>query len=214
MSSTEELVETLSGQLTPVRRLKPPLPCAFGWIAFATGVVAVLVLWQGPRADLQTQLGDSAYLAQVFGAWLTGESATLAAFNVSRPDRPRAWILLPAPFVALWLSGFAYGCLGHWIAVAAGAPVLAASVRCLETILIASLPLSLVLWLMLRRARPLRPSATAWIGGLAVAAFADTAHLLIQAVEASLLVLVINLVPVTTIVLLGGLVGRHRLADA
>lgn len=76
----------------------------------------------------------------------------------------------------------------------------------------ASLPLSLVLWLMLRKAKPLRPSGTAWMGGLAVSAFADTAHLLIHVVEGSLLVLAINLVPATIIVLLGGLVGRHRLA--
>ena len=52
------------------------------------------------------------------------------------------------------------------------------------------------------------------LGALAVAAFADTAHLLIHVVEASALVLVINLVPVTLILLLGGLFGRRSLALA
>ena len=78
----------------------------------------------------------------------------------------------------------------------------------------ASLPVGLVLWIMLRRSRPLRPATTAWIGALAVAAFADTAHLLIHVVEASALVLVINLVPVTFILLMGGLLGRRSLALA
>jgi hypothetical protein len=100
------------------------------------------------------------------------------------------------------------------VAIPAGAPVVPDSIRCLETLIMASLPLGLVLWIMLRRARPLRPAATSWIGALAVAAFADTAHLLIHVVEASALVLVINLVPVTLILLLGGLFGRRSLALA
>jgi hypothetical protein len=65
---------------------------------------------------------------------------------------------------------------------------------------------------MLRKAHTLRPSATAWVGILAVAGFADTAHLLIHSVEASVLVLVINLVPATLIVLLGGLAGKRVVA--
>jgi hypothetical protein len=212
MSSTEDLVATLSSRLEPVQCLRPPLLRALGWITFATSLIGVFVLLREPRQDLGSQLTDPAYLIQVAGAWLTGAAATLAAFHVSLPDRPRTWLFLPPPFVALWLSGFAIGCLGHWIGVASGAPIVPDSVRCLETIIMASLPLSLVLWFMLRRAKPLRPSGTAWMGGLAVAAFADTAHLLIHVVEASLLVLVINLVPATIIVLIGGLVGRYRLA--
>ena len=212
ISSTHELVETLSSRLAPVRRLRPPLLRALGWITFATSLVGVLVLLRGPRQDLGGQLTDWAYLIQIAAGWLTGATATLAAFHVSLPDRPRTWLLLPTPFVTLWLSGFAIGCLGHWIGVATGAPIVTDSIRCLETIIMASLPLSLVLWYMLRGAKPLRPSGTAWMGGLAVAAFADTAHLLVHVVEASLLALAVNLVPASIIVLLGGLVGRHRLA--
>src|SRR4029077_14438387 len=118
------------------------------------------------------------------------------------------------PFAALWLSGFAFGCLGDWIAVPAGAPVMHDRVRWLEALIIASLPLGLVLWRMLRRARPLRAGATAWVGALAVPGFADTAHLLIHMVQASSLVLVINLVPVTIILVIGGLLGRHSLAPS
>ena len=213
MPSTEELIATLSGQLRPVRRLWPPLWRALGWSLLATTVIAALTLIRGLRADMQTELGDPAYYVQVTGAWLTGAAATLAAFNVSLPDRSRLWLLLPAPFVLLWLSGFAYGCLGDWISVPAGAPVIADSVRCLETIVMASLPLFLVLWLMLRRNRPLQSPVTAWIGGLAVAGFADTAHLLIHVVQASLLVLLINLLPVAAIILLSGAAGRRPLVS-
>ncbi len=212
MRSTEELIASLSTGLTPVRRLQPPLLRALGWILLATVVIAILVLLRGFRADIASCIQDPAYLIQVAGAWLTGAAATLAAFEVSLPDRKRGWLLLPLPFAAFWLSGFAYGCLGDWIAVPAGAPIMHDSVRCLETLIMASLPLGLVLWMMLRRSRPLRAGATAWIGALAVAGFADTAHLLIHVVQASSLVLVINLVPVAIILMIGGILGRHSLA--
>jgi hypothetical protein len=214
MTSTEELIASLAKGLGPVHRLRPPLLRALAWIALATAVIAGLALLRGLRADIAKELGEAPYLIQLAGAWLTGAAATLAAFEISLPDRPRAWLVLPVPFAALWISGFAYGCLGDWIAIPAGAPVVADSVRCLETIVMASLPLGLVLWLMLRRARPLRGGQTAWAAGLAVAAFADTAHLLIHEVEASLLVLVVNLVPVTLIILLAGMAGPRRLHAA
>jgi hypothetical protein len=211
MNSTDALIQSLAAQLAPVRRLKPPLVRALLWIALGTSLVAVLVALRGFRPDLAMQLQDTAFLAKLAGAWLTAVTATLATFELSLPDRRRAWLLLPFPSTALWLYGFAAGCLAHWVAIPAGAPLLADSLSCLETIVIASVPLALVLWLMLRRAKPLRPVSTAWIGGLAVAAFADTAHLLIHVIEASLLVLVVNLVPVMVTVLLGGLVGRRVL---
>jgi len=212
MNSTDELINSLAGQLAPVRRLRPPLVRALGWIALGTLLVGALVVLRGLRPDLAGQLHDPAYLVKLGGAWLTAVTATLAAFEISLPDRRRAWLLLPLPGAALWLYGFAYGCLAHWVAIPTGAPVVADSVRCLETITLASVPLAVVLWLMLRRARPLRPTGTAWMGGLAVAGFADMAHLMIHAVEASALVLVVNLVPVALIVALGGLVGRLALA--
>ena len=212
MRSTEDLIASLSTGLSPVRRLKPPLLRALAWILLATVVIALLVLLRGFRADIGPCLQDPAYLIQVAGAWLTGAAATLAAFEVSLPDRKRSWLLLPLPFAGLWLSGFAFGCLGDWIAIPAGAPIMADSIRCLETLIMASLPLGLVLWMMLRRARPLRASATAWVGALAVAGFADTAHLLIHVVQASSLVLVINLVPVAIILVIGGILGRRSLA--
>ena len=211
MESTDDLIDSLSVGLEPVRRLRPPFLRALGWIAFATAVIVLLTLWRGLRADMQAQLSEPAYWVQVIGAWLTGATATLAAFEISLPDRSRLWGALPLPAAALWLYGFAFGCLAHWIAIPSGAPIVEDSERCLTTIVMATIPLSLALWMMLRRSRPLRPAGTAWSGALAVAAFADTAHLLLHVVQASALVLVINLIPVGIIIVLGGLAGRRRL---
>lgn len=211
MQRTDDLIDTLSVGLRPVRRLAPPFLRALAWIVFATVVIVAIALWRGLRADIQEQLAQPAYWVQVIGAWLTGATATLAAFEISLPDRSRLWGALPLPAAALWLYGFAFGCLAHWIAIPTGAPVIEDSERCLTTIVVATIPLSLALWLMLRRSRPLRPAGTAWIAALAVAAFADVAHLLLHVVQASALVLVINLIPVGIILALGGLAGGRRL---
>src|SRR6266849_1970511 len=157
MISTDELIDSLAGQLAPVRRLRPPLVRALGWIALGTLLVGALAVLRGLRPGLAGQLHDPAFLVKLGGAWLTAVTATFAAFEISLPDRRRTWLLLPLPSAALWLYGFAYGCLAHWVAIPAGAPIMQDSVRCLETILMTSVPLGLVYWLVLRRSKPLLP---------------------------------------------------------
>lgn len=211
MATTEDVIASLAGGLAPVRRLRPPVLRAALWVLLATALIALLAALRDLRADMDVMSRDPAYWVQLAGAWLTGATATLAAFEISLPDRSRAWLLLPVPSTLMWLSGFAIGCLAHWIAIPSGAPVAQDSMRCLQTIVMASVPMAVVLWLMLRRARPLRPSSTALLAALAVAAFADTAHLLIHVVEASLLVLLVNLGPVAIIVAALSIFGRRGL---
>jgi hypothetical protein len=193
MIATERLIADLSDQLVAVRRLLPPYVRALGLIALATVVVVGLAFVRGLRADIAIRLVDPTYLVAVGSAWLTGVTATLAAFELSLPDRSRRWGWLPLPTLALWVSGVSYGCLAHWVGIPAGAPIMHDSVRCLETLLGTSIPLALVLWRMLSVARPMRPRTTAWLAAVAVAGYADTAHLLIHMIGATSLVLIMNL---------------------
>lgn len=211
MTSTEDLISSLSHGATPIRRLASPLFRAAGVIAVATMLIAAFVAVRGFRADLSSRLGDVSFLLSIGAAWLTGAAATLGAFEISLPDRPRLWALLPGPSLVLWLWGVGYGCLAHWVAIPFGAPVAQASMRCLETLIGTSVPLGLILFLSLRRSHPLRSSETAWLGALAVAAFADTAHLLIHVVEATELVLLMNFVVVAALTALGGMGGVRLL---
>ena len=65
---------------------------------------------------------------------------------------------------------------------------------------------------MLRMVKTLRPNLTAWLGCLAVAGFADTAHLLVHTEQDSLIALTVNLVPCLAVIVLGGLAGRRAVA--
>lgn len=208
-SLSNTLIDDLVGKLTPVKRLPTPLVRALSLIALATVVIALFTVWRGFRSDISERLGEPAYVIAIASAWLTGATGTLAAFNISLPDRSRWWLVVPLPAGILWVWGVGYGCLAHWIAIPAGAPVEAESIACLETLVGTSIPLGIALWFMIRRAKPLRGNLAALLSAGAIAAFADLAHLLLHVVNATVLVLTMNFGVTGIIVLLSTLIGRR-----
>jgi hypothetical protein len=211
MAATEQLIDALTEGLQPVKPLRKPWVRAGVWSAFATLVIAVIVAVGGSRADLTHALGEASFLGPLAGSWLTGLSAALAAFQISLPDRSRHWLWLPVLPVLLWGTGFAYSCLTNPADIPGSLALLPES-ACFITIVATSAGLIAVLLPMLRRVKTLRPSLTAWLGCLAVAGFADTAHLLVHTEQDSLLALTVNLVPALLLVVLGGLAGRRVVA--
>jgi hypothetical protein len=207
MAATEQLIETLTANLQPVKPLRKPAVRAALWSAFATAVIAVIAAVGGSRADLALAVQEWTFLAPLAGSWLTGVTAAVAAFQVSLPDRSRRWLWLPVLPVLLWGTGFAYTCFVNWDDLPASLALLPES-ACFLTIVLTSACLIVVLLPMLRRVKTLRPGLTAWLGCLAVAGFADTAHLLVHVEQDSLLALTVNLVPALLLVVLGGLAGR------
>jgi hypothetical protein len=211
MAVTEQLIETLAEKLQPVQPLRKPGLRAVLWSAFASLVIAVIAAGWGSRAELAHAVAEAGFLVPLIGSWLTGVTAATAAFHVSLPDRSRRWLWLPLVPVLLWGTGFAYSCLVNWDDLPGSLSLLPES-ACLMTILAVSAGLFAVLLPMLRRVKTLRPGLTAWLGCLAVAGFADTAHLLVHTEQDSLLALTVNLVPALLIVLFGGLAGRRAVA--
>jgi hypothetical protein len=207
MAATDQLIETLTENLQPVKPLRKPGLRAVLWSAFATAVIALIAAVGGSRAELAHALTEASFLVPLAGSWLTGVTAALAAFEVSLPDRSRRWLWLPVAPVLLWGTGFAVSCLTNPGDILGSLALLPES-ACLLTIVLTSAALIVVLLPMLRRVKTLRPRLTAWLGCLAVAGFADTAHLLVHTEQDSLLALTVNLVPAMALVVLGGLAGR------
>ena len=211
MAATDQLIESLTRNLQPVQPLRKPALRAALWSAFATVVIAAIGATCGSRADLAHAIGEAHFLAPLIGSWLTGVTAAVAAFTISLPDRSRRWLFLPVVPVLLWGTGFAYSCLTNTGDLLGSLELLPES-ACLMTILATSAGLIAVLLPMLRRVKTLRPSLTAWLACLAVAGFADTAHLLVHTEQDSLIALTVNLVPALLIVMFGGLAGRRAVA--
>lgn len=205
---TDVLIRELSRDLRPVARLQPPWRRAIGLSAGATLLLGLVVVVRGVRSDIGEQLSDAPFLVSLASAWLTGATATLAALEVGLPDRSRLWLWLPLPPLVLWISGIGWGCLAHWASWLGGQPIVDTSLRCLITLFAASLPLTVGLWSALRRARPLRQNAVVWLAATAIAAFADVAHLVCHKIEATALVLTMNLGFTAVTIVALGLCGR------
>jgi hypothetical protein len=209
MITTPDLIESLAANMKPVRRLRPPVTRAACWLLLAALVVALLAVSQGIRPDLARRLHDPAFAAGIAGAALTGVLAAIAAFLVSLPDRSRLWLILPAPAAAIWLSNVGYQCLTQWISMGPNGLSLGETARCLATLVLTSLPLSLAMLVMLRYAAPLRPTAVTFMGSLSVAAITATALSLFHAGDATLMIIMFNIGTAAMFVCLGSLFGRR-----
>ena len=209
-SPHEALIATLCTASPAVRRLAPPWRRALAWLA----AVALLGLALSQISDLPAMtrrlLGAPDMALAMSGSALTAVLAALAAFQTSVPGRSRHWPLLPLPGVALWLGASGAGCLRAWAAPAAHDPSLSDERVCLAFIVAVSLPLSLLLLAMLRRALPLRPGLTAALGGLAAAAAAATLLNLFHPYDAALSDIVVHALAVTLVVTASRLLGGRK----
>ncbi|TGQ32477.1 DUF1109 domain-containing protein [Mesorhizobium sp. M00.F.Ca.ET.216.01.1.1] len=208
MIKTPDLIASLATNLTPVRRLRPPVRRAARWLLLAAVVLTLLAVSQGLRPDLAQKLQQPAFAISMVASLLTGVLAAIAAFLVSLPDRSRLWLLLPVPALGVWLSNIGYQCLAQWIGVGPEGVSLGEAARCFATLVLTSLPLSLSMLVMLRYAAPLRPTAVTLMGSLAVAAITATALSLFHAMDATAMILVWNVGTAALFVGLGGLFGR------
>ncbi|MBA8907554.1 NrsF family protein [Aminobacter ciceronei] len=209
MIKTPDLIASLASNLTPVRRLRPPMRRATYWLLLAAVVLTLLAISQGLRPDLAQKLQQPAFAVSMAASLLTGILAAIAAFLVSLPDRSRLWLLLPVPALGIWLSNIGYQCLVQWISVGPEGVSLGEAARCFATLVLTSLPLSLSMLVMLRYAAPLRPTAVTLMGSLAVAAITATALSLFHAIDATVMILMWNVGTAVLLVGLGGLFGRR-----
>jgi len=205
--TTPDLIDALAANLTPVRRLRPPVTRAARWLLLAVLLVALLAVSQGIRSDLVQRLREPTFILGMSGALLTGVLGAIAAFMLSLPDRSRFCLLLPAPALVLWLSTIGYQCLTNWVSLEPNGIRLGETARCFATLVLTSLPLSLVMLVMLRYAAPLRPMAITLTGSLAVAAITATALSLFHDLDATVMILIWNLGTAALFVGLGSAFG-------
>jgi len=172
-SAQEHLIRDLATDLVPVRRLRSPTVRALGWLAVVAMLAVALAMFADvPAMERRLSVPDM-WLA-VTGSVLTAILAALAAFQLSLPDANRAWALLPLPAALLWVIASGLGCLRAWLVPGTHIAELNDARDCLIFIIGISIPLSVLMIVMLRRACSLQPGLTAAIAGLATAAAAAT----------------------------------------
>jgi hypothetical protein len=202
-TTTGQLIDGLVRDAAPVRRLRRPIVRSALWLGAALLVVALAALLHGLRPDLTAHLTERDFLVPFGLALATGILAAIAAFMASLPDRSRWWLLLPVPTFVLWIATLGEQCLTEWVATAPdGATMPGVTAKCFITLVITSLPLQLGLMAMLRHAARLRPYLVTVVGGIAVAALTAAALRAMNEPDATLLVIVWNLLVAGAIVAL------------
>lgn len=206
---TADLIRSLADNVTPVRRLQPPLLRAAMWLAVAALLLAVLTAIHGPRPQFAERMRDAVFLTGMLASLATGILAAIAAFLVSLPEKSRLWLLLPLPPLVLWMANIGYQCLAGWVALPPGAVTVEAASGCLLTLVVTSAPLSLLLLVMLRYGVFIRPVGVALAGSLAVSGITAAALSMFHPLDATIMVLGWNLGTAVLFVGLATLAGRR-----
>lgn len=208
------LIGDLAEDLRPVRRIEAPWKSALIWLGAALAVAILLVAirdylpWAGPAAvDAYTWPG-------IVASGLTAVLAAVAAFMISLPDRSSMWALLPVPALVAWIIINGLGCFAYATTPGAEPGAWPGFVQCLGILLAISLPLSALMIFMVRRARPLRPTMVAILGGLAAAGASATLLVLVHPHDATVLDLCAHALAVAAIVGLNALLGGRILVPA
>jgi hypothetical protein len=202
-----DLIEALTTDLQPVKRLHSPLLRGLAWLAAVVAIALVLAR----ISDLSELAGRLAAAPDmwvaVLGSAATTVLAALAAFELSLPDRSRAWALLPLPAAFLWILASGLGCLRAWLIPDTSTATMNDEKNCLLIIVGLSIPLSTLLIVMLRRGFSLEPGLTAAMAGLAAAAASATLLVFIHPFDASASDLSVHALAVGLVVLANFLLG-------
>ena len=143
--NTEQLIDSLSRGLEPVRPLPPPARRALLWLAAAALVIGVVLLRFANLAAFASRYAEPRMALECAATLLTGITAIVAAFHLSLPDRTSLWRYAPLPPLALWIATSGLGCLQYGVGLGPAGARFGESVRCFMFIVVASVPLAVLL---------------------------------------------------------------------
>ena len=181
------------------------------WLAIVTVIALALASISNDGAVMQRLTSAPDLWIAAIGSMLTAVLAAIAAIELSLPDRKPLWALLPLPPAVLWIGASGIGCQRPWRAADTVPMSLGETRSCLLFILGISLPLSLALFVMLRRGYSLRPNLTSIVGGLACAAAAATLLNFVHPYDAAASDLTVHAFAVGLVIVAARIFGRQIL---
>jgi hypothetical protein len=163
--NTDDLIQRLGAELTPVRPLAPPWKRAFVWLACGAAYIAVVVLSEWMRRGALGTSDNPVYLVQQAGLIATAIAAALAAFVSVIPGADRR--LLAAPLVpgAVVAAALLWGCTEDVRNLGTLGIGRETDWPCVISITVGGAMLWGVAVAMLRRGAPLAPRVTSLLAG-------------------------------------------------
>jgi hypothetical protein len=209
--SNDRLIGALVADLRPVRPLPPPALRTLVWLMLVAAVAVAIAMFADVTAMWRRMTAIPDMWLAVLGSVAT---AAFAAFELSLPDRSRAWAFLPLPALALWVGASGFGCMRAYVLPGTHVAGIGEMRDCLLFIIGLSIPLSAALIVMLRRAYSLAPPLTAAMAGLASAAAAATLLNFFHPCDAAAADLAVHSVAVLIVVAAARQVGRRTLQNS
>lgn len=208
---TESLILRLTDGLQPVRRLRPPTVRAAIWLGIVALLGAGIVFGFSDLSMFVRRIHDPKLALELVATLLTGILAVIAAFELSLPDRPITWSLLPAPSFMLWLGSSGYSCWRHWLVPGPNGEKPGEGPHCFLWIVSFGVPLAVALFVVLRRSKPLSPGPVAAMAGLGVASLAAFLLQFFHPFDVTFIDLGLHLAAVATVVILARAAARRGL---
>ena len=170
MMNTNDLIQRLSRDLTPVTPLWRPGRRAFAWLCAAAVYVAVLTVLlakTGPPIELTSPRVWLPHLAAIV-ACLLASWAAFASVIPGHSRRPAVWAAIGA---LVWIASVTVA--SQWHSGAATIVAARHEAACVVVIVLGGAPLLIAMAAMLRRGAPLTPGTTAAFAALAVGAITN-----------------------------------------
>ena len=186
---TEFLIEVLSDQAAPVRRLPPAWLRTIVWLVPGLVIVAIVVVAVKGVFDPRMMLADPRMVVEEAATLVTAITAALAAFQSTVPGASRRWFWVPAATLAVWLAAVGAGCIDDYVRLGMDGLTVSFDGGCMVPAVLIGIVPSVAIVAMLRRGAPLVPRLTLALAGLAVAALANFGLTLFHAGDVSIMVL-------------------------
>jgi len=207
----DRLIAELTADARPVKRLRRPSIRAFEWLIVVGAIaLAAIVVFADLRVFVQ-RASDTRCAIELVATLVTGIFGVIAAFQLSMPDRPRAWMWLPVPPFMVWIAFSGLQCYRDWIVNGPRGWEIGESADCFRFILLTSIPVGIALLVALRRALPLDPIRVAVIGGLGVAALSAFVLQFFHPFDVTVMDLATHLAAVALVI--GGAALAERMLD-
>jgi hypothetical protein len=205
---TERLVERLTAELTPVRRLARPGVRLAWWLLISVPAAGLVAWGFGLRPDLAARLADRTFLVAEGAALLTALVGIYAALCAGLPDQPGWKVWLPVAPMALWLAVLGRQCLDVFLRLGPQGLSITPDAMCLPAIALGGIVPALAIAVMLRRSGKFRTTHACLCGALGAAALGAAALRLYHMEDAAIMVLVWQLGSVALFSLVAGAISR------
>jgi hypothetical protein len=169
-------------------------------VGIGIGVAAIAAI-VGNIPMFLDRLKDPQFLPAWSASGLAGVLATIAAFQLSRPDRAWYWAVLPWPAVVGWLGFTGYSCFQNWVVKGPDGFLIGETAMCFAFVLMLGGSLGATLALALRRSYPGHAHLFIATLGVATASIAAAALPLFHTVDATYLDLAAHVTATALVIL-------------